>query len=213
MDAPDWILAEVSVLSKMSSVRIKLICRQVLHNLRGNEFDYQKLHRLTTSDRIAFSAAEKKAMIAAIRFIFNSSAKFDVATDVLPLELQQLGLPGDIVTAMCREFNKEKESLQAHLSTQTLQLPRVTKADWRVDYVMSSSALREVNSPTVRMNLHLSKATDKTKATLLPPPTASSSSSSASASVVQLPFEMSADQFKVLYNDLKLARKMMEKIS
>jgi hypothetical protein len=34
-DAPDWILAEVSVLSKMSSVRMKLICRQIINQLLG----------------------------------------------------------------------------------------------------------------------------------------------------------------------------------
>ena len=32
LDAPDWILAEVSVLAKLSSVRIKLIVSQVYHS-------------------------------------------------------------------------------------------------------------------------------------------------------------------------------------
>lgn len=36
MDMPDWVLAETGVLSKLSSVRVKLLCRYLIDNLLGN---------------------------------------------------------------------------------------------------------------------------------------------------------------------------------
>jgi hypothetical protein len=43
LSQPDWILAEVAVLSKMSSIRVKLIARLALEHLRGasTAFDYE----------------------------------------------------------------------------------------------------------------------------------------------------------------------------
>jgi hypothetical protein len=42
-DAPDWFLAETFVLSKLSSVRMLLLCRQVLANLLGRTLDVTTL--------------------------------------------------------------------------------------------------------------------------------------------------------------------------
>ena len=41
LDAPDWLLAEISVLSRISSVRIKLLALQSVHSLHvSGKFDY-----------------------------------------------------------------------------------------------------------------------------------------------------------------------------
>lgn len=76
---------------------------------------------LTQSSRIHFEGEELKAMVAALHFIFLNSAKYDVdSTSVLPMELQQLGLPRDICTAIVRAFQQAKEPLRTQLALNVL---------------------------------------------------------------------------------------------
>nr|CAD7454187.1 unnamed protein product [Timema tahoe] len=39
LDCPDWILAEINTLAKMSSVKMKLLCQQVAKSSLGEEMD------------------------------------------------------------------------------------------------------------------------------------------------------------------------------
>ncbi|KAI2575263.1 COMMD4 isoform 8 [Pan troglodytes] len=39
LDCPDWVLAEISTLAKMSSVKLRLLCSQVLKELLGQGID------------------------------------------------------------------------------------------------------------------------------------------------------------------------------
>jgi len=172
-------------------VRIKLLCRQILNQLLGRDINYDKIQKLTTGKRLSFEPSDVKAMIAAIDFIFSNAAKYDVDSAILPVDLQQLGLPADVVRAMVKEYVASKENLRAYFATQTLTLPRVTKVDWRVDYVVSSNLLQTVNIPSIRMNMELSKPSDF-----------DSRSSVA--------FEMTADKFRALYSELKAARALMD---
>lgn len=60
-------------------------------------------------------------MVAALHFIFLNSAKYDVdSSSVLPMELQQLGLPKDISTAIVRAFQQAKEPLRIQLAKNVL---------------------------------------------------------------------------------------------
>lgn len=52
--APDWILAEVNVLSKFSSVRMKLVCRQVMDQIFSRGINWEKVTKLTTGERLNF---------------------------------------------------------------------------------------------------------------------------------------------------------------
>jgi hypothetical protein len=90
---PEWFFAETAVLAKMSSVRIKLICRQILLKLSGKGVNYEKLQKLTTSKRQSFSRSDVKAIIAGLEFILENAAKHNVEAEVLQEELMQLGLP------------------------------------------------------------------------------------------------------------------------
>jgi hypothetical protein len=54
LDAPEWILSEVSVLSKMSSVRMMLVCRHIVEQLLGKGISYEKIMKLTSGERLRF---------------------------------------------------------------------------------------------------------------------------------------------------------------
>lgn len=86
---------------------------------------YEKLSKLTHSARIQFDAEELKAMVAALHFIFLNSARYDVDSGaVLPMELQQLGLPRDICTAIVRAYQQAKEQLRTKLQKDVLSRTR-----------------------------------------------------------------------------------------
>ena len=44
-DVPDWLLAEVSVLSAVSCVRLKLITRLIINDLCGAPLDFDRLKK------------------------------------------------------------------------------------------------------------------------------------------------------------------------
>eukprot|EP00954_Amorphochlora_amoebiformis_P027630 1386690-Amorphochlora_amoeboformis.AAC.1 len=92
-DVPEWFFAETAVLAKISSVRTKLICRQILLKLTGKDINYEKLEKLTTSKRLNFTRSDTKAIIAGLEFILENAAKHNIDVEVLGQELMQLGLP------------------------------------------------------------------------------------------------------------------------
>ncbi|XP_029095533.1 COMM domain-containing protein 4 isoform X2 [Monodon monoceros] len=91
LDCPDWVLAEISTLAKISSVKLRLLCSQVLKDLLGQGIDYEKILKLTADAR--FESGDVKATVAVLSFILSSAAKHSVDGESLSSELQQLGLP------------------------------------------------------------------------------------------------------------------------
>ncbi|KAM4661650.1 uncharacterized protein AAGF69_007778 [Amazona ochrocephala] len=91
LDCPDWVLAEISTLAKISSVKLKLICAQVLRDLLGGSMEYEKILKLTSDAKL--ESGDVKATIAVLGFILSSAAKHGVDSESLSSELQQLGLP------------------------------------------------------------------------------------------------------------------------
>lgn len=189
LDAPDWLLAEVSVLSKMSAVRVTLICRQVMGHILGAGLDHDKIGRLTQTPRLSFQPGDVKAMIAALHFVFASAGKYDVDRAALLGELMQLGLPQDISTAVCKEYAAHREELRERLREVSFSFPRLAGLpEWRVDYVISSSRRPALESASVRVRLPLTGG----------------------GGGDGVAFEMSAEKFRVLHADLKAARALMD---
>ncbi|XP_015256253.1 PREDICTED: COMM domain-containing protein 4 [Cyprinodon variegatus] len=98
LDCPDWVLAEISTLAKISSVKMKLLCAQVLKDLLGEGIDYEKVTKLTADAK--FESGDIKASIAVLNFILSSASKHDVDSESLSSELQQLGLPKGLCLAL-----------------------------------------------------------------------------------------------------------------
>ncbi|XP_065415710.1 COMM domain-containing protein 4 isoform X3 [Chrysemys picta bellii] len=149
LDCPDWVLAEISTLAKISSVKLKLICGQVLKDLQGEGIDYEKILKLTSDAK--FESGDVKATIAVLSFILSSAAKHSVDSDSLSSELQQLGLPKEHATGLCRSYDEKQSPLQDSLRTRSLRLNRLDSVSWRVDHTLSSSELQTVNEPLVHL--------------------------------------------------------------
>jgi hypothetical protein len=177
---------------------MKLICRQVIAELLGHGISYEKIDKYTTSARMQFSPQDVKAMLAALRFVFSNATKHDVAREVLLAELEQLGLPQDICKALCKTWHAAHPELRDVFRSRVMALPRVARAQWRVDYTLLSSEAAVIEQPSVRVRLALDKAPAGWEA------------DSAVAATNAVTFEASADSFAVLLGELKQARAALQ---
>nr|XP_034969085.1 COMM domain-containing protein 4 [Zootoca vivipara] len=188
LDCPDWVLAEISTLAKISSVKLKLICAQVLKDLLGDGIDYEKVLKLTSDAK--FESGDVKATIAVLGFILSSAAKHNVDGESLSSELQQLGLPKEHATGLCRSYEEKQSPLQDSLRGCSLRLNRLDSVSWRVDYTLSSSEIQQINEPIVHLKLNVK---DVDRGVLEP-----------------VAMMLSAEKFRVLLAELKQAEAVMK---
>lgn len=190
LDCPDWVLAEISILSKITSVKMKLLCAQVIKDLLGDEIDYEKVHKITSDAK--YEIGDVKASIAALTFILSSAVKHNVDGDSLSNELQQLGLPKEHSTALCKTYEGKRDDVRQKFKEQSFRVCKLDGVDWRVDYVVSSSSLQEVNEPNVQLQLRIANPDTE--------------------SVQTTAFTVSADKFRVLLSDLKEIQRQVESL-
>eukprot|EP00299_Pterocystis_sp_00344_P012844 c6224_g1_i1.p1 GENE.c6224_g1_i1~~c6224_g1_i1.p1 ORF type:complete len:204 (+),score=62.24 c6224_g1_i1:36-647(+) len=193
LDCPDWILQEIALLSKISAVKMKLLCTQVVSILEGGSPDFDKITKLTADAK--FGEGEVKASVAALKFIYSSAARFDVSPTTLAKELQQLGLPKEHSDGLCKGFSDRKEFIQSALIKESLTLPRVESVNWRVDYLLDSSAVQTVNEPSVQLQIKTTRSLDG----VLSQPQ-------------NVNIELGTDQLSLLLHELRTARQTMKKI-
>jgi len=191
LDCPDWVLGEITTLSKLTSIKMKVFCQQVIKDIISDTIDYEKIFKTTADAK--YEPNDVRATTAALTFILSSAATHSVNEDSLGDELLQLGLPKENATALCKVYSVSYTELQAALKGKTLRLPYLDEVSWRVDYILSSSHLEEVKEPMINMCL---KVAD--------PATGGSSTRS---------FTLTADKFRVLYTEMKQAQQLMEDIS
>ncbi|XP_076122906.1 COMM domain-containing protein 4 isoform X3 [Alosa pseudoharengus] len=170
---------------------MKLLCVQVLKDLLEDGIDYDKVEKLTSDAK--FEMGDIKASIAVLSFILTSAAKHDVDSESLSSELQQLGLPKEHTTGLCKSYEDKHTALQDKLRESSLRreytVGRLESVSWRVDYTLSSSELKEVNEPSVQLRLQAQEP----------------ESGSTQTTVVAI----TADKFRVLLTELKQAQAMM----
>ena len=156
-DAPDWLLSEIATLSNISSVRVKLLCNQIISKLVDDTIDFGKIRRLTEDTK--FTSSDVKAILSALNFILANAVRNDVESEILSNELQQLGLPKESANAIKRAYVKNRIVLKKALTKKILSLPAIKTSndqiDWSVDYVLSSSILKNVNESLVRLQLKI----------------------------------------------------------
>ncbi|XP_076467943.1 COMM domain-containing protein 4-like [Babylonia areolata] len=191
LDCPDWVLAEISILSKLTSVKMKMLCIQVLKSMLGDQIDYDKVYKLTSDAK--FEVGDVKASIAALTFILSSAAKYDCEDETLSSELQQLGLPKEHATSLCKSYSDAYHKLQAEFGNQSLRVSKLDSVQWRVDYILSSSELKDVSEPSVQIKLQMRNPDSKDATPVV--------------------FTVSASKFRILMNELRQANSMMENLA
>jgi len=170
---------------------MRLLCAQVIKNLLDEDIDYAKVEKLTSDAK--YELGDIKATIAALSFILSSAARYTVDGDSLANELQQLGLPKEHSVSFCKLYGENLSKLQESFHEKTLKLDGISNLEWRVDYVLGSSELDQVQEPEVQMKFN--------KTTMDNP----------EGEVVA--FTVSSEKFRVLLAELKQAYSHMEGMS
>jgi hypothetical protein len=67
LDCPDWLLAEIATLSKLSSARIKVLAVQIIHYCLSGTFNYEKVLKLA-SDNSDGTLNDIKVVVSMIRY-------------------------------------------------------------------------------------------------------------------------------------------------
>eukprot|EP00761_Pharyngomonas_kirbyi_P007845 gb/GECH01007856.1/.p1 GENE.gb/GECH01007856.1/~~gb/GECH01007856.1/.p1 ORF type:complete len:203 (+),score=31.12 gb/GECH01007856.1/:1-609(+) len=190
LDSPEWLLAAITSMSKLTSVRTKVLALQIIKYYLGNPLDYSKIDKLTSV--VEYERSEVKGILAALDFIVTNAVRFNVKYDVLVDELQQLGMPRESSVSVSRSYIKNKDKLKTVLDQQTLKLPRLENLKWRVDYTVASSMLKEVNSPSVQLQMQIQDPLNK--------------------QATNEHFSVSAEKFNALIHELRAARKIMNEV-
>lgn len=144
LDAPDWLLKEITVLAKISVVRIRILCKEIISYLAGGPIDYEKVKKQVLTHHDNWGLSDVKATVSALSFILTNGTKYNVEPGILSNELQQLGLPKEHGDSIAKYYQPNKDKLREHFSKQTLQLPRVQSIDWRVDYLLASNSVSDL---------------------------------------------------------------------
>lgn len=214
LDCPDWVLAEVATLSKMSSVRIKIMVVQILSYCLEGTFNHEKIMKLASDN--ADGLADIKGCVAAVHFIVTNAAKFDLDESSLVQEIQQLGLPKENSEAIARQYREHKDSLRSKFADQSYRISKLVSTEWRVDQVIASSSTSPSKGTTLDHSpggledgsgnlgplVHL-KLTIDTK------PHEDGSRSG----VEELAFEVQPDKLDVLIHELGVAKALMSSTS
>lgn len=123
-DCPDWLLAEINTLSRMTSIKIKILGQAVAKYLTEGELDEEKVKKITQDAKLELNDA--KAMVAALELMLTSSARYGVSATDLSSELQQLGLPREHSAAIARLHTDHCPQITAALSSQSLRVSRLS---------------------------------------------------------------------------------------
>ena len=187
LDAPDWILAEIVQLAKLSSVRFKLLAMQIINHINDPELiDYEKVKKL--SDSGSFELSDVRAMLAALRFIICNAVKYGVDENALATELQQLGLPPANSKALLKPYRNLRRQLRAKQEAESLHLPHVDGIQWRVVYSLTSRSLKSVEAAATHVRLTSNDGPD-------------------------VAFKADAESVQVLIRELRRARGLMDSMS
>jgi len=198
LDCPDWVLAEIQTLSKLSSIKFKLLAGQVAKSIvvapadgREDALDIPKIEKLCSDAK--FDWSDVKAAIAALHYILTNAAKHSVQVEELADEIQQLGLPKEHATGLGRVYSDHSTVVRDRLKEKTLKLNTLEEVNWRVDYVLGSSVQPETSQPEVHLRLNLRDAdTD---------------------AISPLGFSMDAEQCRLLLRELTAAERIMSKVA
>lgn len=132
LEAPSWLLHEMSTLSEISSVRLKLLVKQVMNQILKGSLDYEKVTKFLTLPQMSDhqkpppppDASMTKGALSAVRFILASAAKYDIDEETLAKEIEQLGLPRENARAILRPYRESKSALRAKFAADTFSVQR-----------------------------------------------------------------------------------------
>nr|CAG4646687.1 EOG090X0HLW [Macrothrix elegans] len=144
-DCPDWILTEMATLSKLSSVKTKLLAQHVARHLIGQELDLEKCNTLLADCKLP--DGEFKSLLASVQYVLSSASRFSTDENHLRAELQQIGLPREHAASLAKVHSDATDAIRQRLIDQSLMVNRLEGIDWQM--------VEDTKVPLVEMKLHV----------------------------------------------------------
>uniref|UniRef100_A0A1Q3FXX7 COMM domain-containing protein n=2 Tax=Culex tarsalis TaxID=7177 RepID=A0A1Q3FXX7_CULTA len=121
-DCPDWVLAEIH--SNLALLKVDQLAEVAHHVAKciagGEEVPEDKVRAIFGISKGTMDTP--KAAFACIRFLLVSAARFSTESSVFGTELQQLGLPKDHTTVMCRVLEEYVGQIRTKLRESSLTI-------------------------------------------------------------------------------------------
>uniref|UniRef100_A0A915MKC8 COMM domain-containing protein n=1 Tax=Meloidogyne javanica TaxID=6303 RepID=A0A915MKC8_MELJA len=94
LDCPEWVLSQISRISKISLNEFKELCSKIVENFENKTDRWEEI-KFSFNDNSANGLRISKAIIATLSFILEKATKYDCEKDDLEAEMLQLGLPAE----------------------------------------------------------------------------------------------------------------------
>jgi hydroxymethylpyrimidine pyrophosphatase-like HAD family hydrolase len=131
-DCPDWLITEIIFLTKISSVKLRILSNQICKFILNKGENINDIKKIL----LDLNLSEKEASIvtSVLDFIFRNASKFDVDDNILNQELQQLGLPQEIAESISKVFKREKNKLREFLKFDVFSFNSINNIDYKFSY-------------------------------------------------------------------------------
>ena len=137
IDCPDWLITEITYLTKFTSVKLRIISNQICRLIINKGANIQDLKKIL--DEMNLNEQESKIVISVLDFIFRNSAKFDVEDIALSQELQQLGLPQENAESISKVFKNQKLKLREFLKNDIFSFNIINDVNFKNSYTLSDN--------------------------------------------------------------------------
>ena len=131
-DCPDWLITEIIFLTKISSVKLRILSNQICKFILNKGENINDIKKILLD--LNLSEKEASIVISVLDFIFRNASKFDVDENILNQELQQLGLPQEIAESISKVFKREKNKLREFLKFDVFSFNSINNIDYKFSY-------------------------------------------------------------------------------
>lgn len=152
-DCPYWVLVEINTISRLSSVKLKLLCQVVAQGIINPPINIEKCRKLFSASKLD-ADIDLKACVACLDYIITSTTRFNCDSNALHRELQQLGLPREHSTSIQSVIDDQLASLTEKFRKSSLQINPLESFTARVDKDIGCALLDlKINGTTQTLTL------------------------------------------------------------
>ncbi|KAM3135476.1 hypothetical protein pb186bvf_012332 [Paramecium bursaria] len=145
-NCPEWFLAESALLTKIASVKVKLVTQYIIQSLVDGEDLSSKIFKMLEGS--GFNQQEINSTISCITFIIENSSKYDISDTVLTKELIDLGLPKENCEQISKTFKQFKERLAEYYKSLVFKVGKMQEMHYGVSkFIVSDNIVpqRQIN--------------------------------------------------------------------
>ncbi len=133
-DCPDWLITEIIFLTKISSVKLRILSNQICKFILNKGENINDIKKILLD--LNLSEKEASIVISVLDFIFRNASKFDVDDNILNQELQQLGLPQENAESISKVFKNQKNKLREFLKDDIFSFNVIKDINYKNSYTL-----------------------------------------------------------------------------